>query len=60
MESALPILKFNIELNEKLWKDQGGDAQCQVLEWGKEINLNFEPQIILLADCVYYKEVSII
>lgn len=51
------MLEKNIKANEEQWKSLEGVAEAQVLEWGKEVNLNFKPEIILLADCVYYQEV---
>lgn len=57
LENALPMLEKNIKANEKQWKSLGGVAKAQALEWGKEVKLNFIPDIILLTDCVYYEEV---
>ncbi|XP_043269372.1 protein-lysine methyltransferase METTL21D-like isoform X2 [Venturia canescens] len=56
LASALPILERNIQVNEDHWKKFGGSVCAQVLEWGKEILEDLSPDIILLADCVYYAE----
>lgn len=57
LESTLPMLQRNIELNEDQWKTGGGTACAKVLEWGNEIPLYLSCDIIVLADCVYYTEV---
>ncbi|XP_074101790.1 protein N-lysine methyltransferase METTL21D-like [Cotesia typhae] len=57
LESAIPILNYNISKNETLWnKDGKGSAKAQVMEWRNDIKFDFSPDIILVADCVYYSE----
>ncbi|XP_015606631.1 protein-lysine methyltransferase METTL21D [Cephus cinctus] len=56
LQEALPILRKNIEKNKKHWETVGGSAEGQVLAWNKNAHLDFIPDIILLADCVYYEE----
>lgn len=51
------MLEKNVKANENQCTKFGGSAKAQVLEWGKELALNFKPEIILLTDCVYYDEV---
>lgn len=52
------MLEKNIQVNEKHWKRLGGLAIAKTLEWGKERNIEFRPEIILMTDCVYYEEVN--
>jgi hypothetical protein len=52
------MLKKNIDANEKQWRRCGGTAKAQILHWGKTLDLDFQPEIILLSDCVYYEEVN--
>jgi len=56
LEEALPMLEKNIRVNEQVWKNLGGAAEAKVLKWGKDVNLDFKPDIVLLTDCVYYEE----
>lgn len=56
LESTLPMLKKNIINNEKQWKNSGS-IEAQTLDWGNKIELDFQPDIVLLADCIYYSEV---
>ncbi|XP_011499833.1 PREDICTED: protein-lysine methyltransferase METTL21D-like [Ceratosolen solmsi marchali] len=56
LESVVPMLKKNIIANEKQWRGSGGTAKAQILEWGKKIDLDFKPEIVLLTDCIYYEE----
>ncbi|XP_058788842.1 protein N-lysine methyltransferase METTL21D-like [Phymastichus coffea] len=56
LESALSMLEKNVKANENQWKKFKGSAKAHILEWGKDISLNFQPDIILLTDCVYYDE----
>jgi hypothetical protein len=58
LENAIPMLKKNIDANEKQWRRCGGTAKAQILHWGKTLDLDFQPEIILLSDCVYYEEVN--
>ncbi|XP_012276783.1 protein-lysine methyltransferase METTL21D [Orussus abietinus] len=55
LESALPMLKYNVKMNEK-WKDSGGSVIVQALDWCTDLSLNTKPDLVVLADCVYYKE----
>lgn len=50
------MLQKNISANADKWEGIGS-VKAEVLDWGKEINLEFKPDIVLLADCVYYLEV---
>ena len=54
----VPLLQLNIDNNKDLLK---GKAVCQALKWGDKIEDKTlcEPDLILLADCVYYEEVCL-
>ncbi|XP_057327356.1 protein N-lysine methyltransferase METTL21D-like [Microplitis mediator] len=56
LESAIPMLKYNISMNENQWKNGIGSVEARVIQWGTKIQFDFSPDIILLADCVYYSE----
>ncbi|KAK0171079.1 hypothetical protein PV328_008841 [Microctonus aethiopoides] len=56
LKCAFPILEKNILLNKNQWRDSEGTAESKILEWGNIIDFDYQPDIILLADCVYYKE----
>lgn len=59
LEKTLPMLRKNVEINRKYWKCLKGFCEIQKLHWGSEIDLDYEPEIILLTDCVYYEEVNL-
>ena len=51
----VPLLQLNIDENKSLIQ---GSACAQTLVWGQSINKELaNPDLILLADCVYYEEV---
>ncbi|XP_015522597.1 protein N-lysine methyltransferase METTL21D-like isoform X1 [Neodiprion pinetum] len=56
LANVLPALNKNIEMNKDLWKQSGGSARAEELDWSKHAEIDFKPEIILLADCVYYTE----
>nr|CAI5829632.1 unnamed protein product [Callosobruchus analis] len=54
LPQALPLLRQNVEENKtKL----NGCVEVEQLNWGTPCKINFTPDIILLAECIYYKEV---
>ncbi|XP_011305005.1 protein-lysine methyltransferase METTL21D isoform X1 [Fopius arisanus] len=55
LESTMPILRKNISMNEEQWRDSG-TARAEVLDWESNLDLDFSPDIVLLADCVYYQK----
>ena len=57
LEELQDLLKMNINMNKHLVT---GSVQAKVLKWGEEIE-DFPPPpvYILMADCIYYEEVSI-
>lgn len=57
LASALPILEKNIQENEEQLRSSQGSVCARVLEWGKDIPEDLSPDLVLLADCVYYTEV---
>ncbi|XP_028131301.1 protein N-lysine methyltransferase METTL21D isoform X2 [Diabrotica virgifera virgifera] len=56
LPEALPLLKLNVETNKTCWEHTHGYADVSTLDWGKEVELKWSPDLILLADCIYYKE----
>ncbi|XP_023713233.1 protein-lysine methyltransferase METTL21D isoform X3 [Cryptotermes secundus] len=53
---AMPLLQKNIDANQVVWESCGGKACTQVLQWGSDIQDWKTPDVLLLADCVYYME----
>lgn len=51
-----PILKRNVRLNKEYVKKNNGRIDVISLPWGTS-NLKKKPDIILLADCIYYIQV---
>lgn len=58
LPEALPLLKLNVENNRSNWQNSRGNAEVVPLNWGENTKINFVPDLILLADCVYYKKVN--
>lgn len=50
----LALIQLNIDNNRK---HITGTAVAQVLKWGEAVSIA-SPDYILIADCIYYKEVS--
>ncbi|KAL1492942.1 hypothetical protein ABEB36_011103 [Hypothenemus hampei] len=59
LSSVMPLLKKNLEANYEAIKKHNGEAHAEVLEWGKIIHSPLQPVLILIADCVYYKEIKL-
>jgi hypothetical protein len=59
LSEAMPLLQKNIDANQAVWDSCGGKACAQVLQWGSDIQDWKTPDVLLLADCVYYMEVYI-
>ncbi|XP_063976035.1 protein N-lysine methyltransferase METTL21D-like [Diachasmimorpha longicaudata] len=55
LRSTMPILQKNISLNQDQWRDFG-TARAEVLDWKNNYELDFVPDIVVLADCVYYEK----
>ncbi|XP_026292991.1 protein N-lysine methyltransferase METTL21D-like [Frankliniella occidentalis] len=56
LPSVLPLLQLNIKENKNVWASGGGQVRATELSWGKMINELESPDLLLLADCVYYSE----
>lgn len=56
LATVLPALNKNIQMNEDHWKESGGSARAEELAWSKDASIDFKPDIVVLADCVYYTE----
>lgn len=52
----LPILEKNVELNKESYPEISGMAKVLSLPWGEKTKLEQIPDLILLSDCIYYKE----
>lgn len=57
LEDFIPLLNLNIDTNKHIFQ---GAARAQALKWGEPIKDSslFNPDYILIADCVYYEEVN--
>lgn len=58
LSNVLPALNKNIEMNKNQWMKSGGSARAEELAWNKNNTIDFIPDIVVLADCVYYIEVK--
>jgi hypothetical protein len=56
---VMPLLRKNVDANQAVWSSCGGKVYTEVLQWGSEIQNWKTPDVLLLADCVYYMEVYI-
>lgn len=56
LPELLPLLQKNISANEDMWKDNGGKAIAKCLNWSTNFKINdwFQPDLLLIADCIYY------
>jgi hypothetical protein len=59
LPEVMPLLQKNIDVNQSVWNSFGGKVCTQVLQWGSDLQDWKTPDVLLLADCVYYIEVSI-
>jgi hypothetical protein len=50
----------NIDIHETVWISIGGKMYTQVLQWGSDLQDWNTADVLLLADCVYYMEVSVL
>ncbi|XP_015122417.1 protein-lysine methyltransferase METTL21D [Diachasma alloeum] len=55
LQSTMPILRKNISMNEDQWRGLS-TARAEVLDWENDFQLDFLPDIVVLADCVYYEK----
>lgn len=55
LPAVLPLLERNIIENRKVWSTSGGSVQALQLCWGDKSSIQ-TPNLLLLADCVYYPE----
>lgn len=59
LPEALENLQYNIDMNKSVWSVYGGHAQVKPLKWCQQNGLNMAPDVVLMADCVYYEEVLV-
>jgi hypothetical protein len=55
----MPLLQKNIDINEIVWNSLGGKVYT-VLQWGSDLQDWYTADVLLLADCVCYMEVSVL
>ncbi|KAL3279541.1 hypothetical protein HHI36_017048 [Cryptolaemus montrouzieri] len=55
LPDCIPFLELNINKNRNVWSKHG-KLTTKSLIWGRDEELEFVPDMILLADCVYYEE----
>ncbi|XP_021925240.1 protein-lysine methyltransferase METTL21D-like isoform X2 [Zootermopsis nevadensis] len=56
LPEVMPLLQKNVDANQAVWRSCGGKVSTQVLQWGSEIQDWKTPDVLVLADCVYYME----
>jgi hypothetical protein len=57
LPDVVPHLSINIEANQEAVKCNGGSIQAQELDWTNVSSSFSSPDLLLLADCVYYEKV---
>jgi hypothetical protein len=60
LSEGMPLLQKNININETVWNSRGGKVYTQVVQWGSDLQDWNAADVLLLADCVYYMEVSVL
>ena len=60
VSEVLPLLQKNIDINETVWNSLGGKLYTQVLQWDSDLQDWNTVDVLVLADCVYYMEVSVL
>jgi hypothetical protein len=55
----MALLQKNIDINESAWVSLGGKLYTQILRWLSDLQDWNRADVLLLADCVYYMEVSL-
>jgi hypothetical protein len=61
LPEVLDNLINNIDHNRSVWEPCGGSATAKSLKWGSSDIKSFpSPDVLIAADCVYYKEVLFI
>lgn len=53
LPALLPLLELNLTENgDKLQ----GNTEARVLKWGQDVSAFVKPDVILVADCIYYQQ----
>jgi hypothetical protein len=55
----LPLLQKNIDTNEAAWNSLGGKVYTQILQWVSDLQDWNTADVLVVADCVYFMEVSV-
>lgn len=58
LPEAVPLTELNLKENLEICTSDNNTVQVVSLIWGEDVFTNIIPDVILLADCIYYKEVS--
>ena len=53
----IPLIQLNIDRNQE---NLTGKAEAEVLSWGSQSAVSKQPDYILVADCIYYQQVSVL
>ncbi|XP_019874696.1 protein N-lysine methyltransferase METTL21D isoform X2 [Aethina tumida] len=60
LHNALPLLELNIKCNRDVLDELNTSIEAKTLQWGQDCDIKFTPDIILLADCIYYEGVIMV
>jgi len=60
LSEVMQLLQKNIDINETVWKSLGGKVYTQFLQWSSDLQDWNTADVLLLADCVYDMEVSVL
>jgi len=60
LSEVMPLRQKNVDINETVWNSLGGKVYTQVMQWGSDLKDWNTADVLLLADCVYYMEVSVL
>jgi archaellum component FlaF (FlaF/FlaG flagellin family) len=60
LSEVMKLLQKNIDINETVWNSLGSKVYTQVLQWGSYVQDWNTVDVLVLADCVYCMEVSVL
>ena len=60
LSEVMPLLQKNIDINETVRNSLGGEVYTQILQWGSDLQNWNTADVLLVADCVYYMEVTLL
>jgi len=59
LPSVIPLIEKNIAVNNEAILQSGGSCSAKILDWSERAFDFMQTDYILLADCVYYEQVSL-